>query len=234
MRRMRDHIREIVNEEVREALREELLRWQVDNLHGMALGQGFMNQQGHGGGSDGQSASFTVQVPAPGTPGSQQPPGEGAAGPGPVQVLGVTARPGQAAGGHRAGGGQQQLAGGGQQAQGGPGLQPQAGPAAATVVISAPRPGAGQGGVTIPAGGTAPVQVQVEGVPAPGEAGTGGRTSPRQIARLLGEAQAELVNELENNLRKLKQVIGESQEIARKLEMILGQDGEEGRGKRRG
>lgn len=233
MRRMRDHIREIVNEEVREALREELLRWQGGNLHGMALGQGFMNQQGHGGGSDGQSASFTVQVPAPGTPGSQQAPGQGAAGPGPVQVLGVTARPGQAAG-QGAGGGQQQLAGGGQQAQGGPGLQPQAGPAAATVVIGAPPPGAGQGGVTNPAGGTAPVQVQVEGVPAPGEAGTGGRTSPRQIARLLGEAQAELVNELENNLRKLKQVIGESQEIARKLEMILGKDRGEGRGKRRG
>jgi len=58
--------------------------------------------------------------------------------------------------------------------------------------------------------------------------------SPQQITRLLGQAQADLVSELENNLRKLKQVIGESQEIARKLEMILGKEKDEGKPGRRG
>lgn len=46
------------------------------------------------------------------------------------------------------------------------------------------------------------------------------------VAQAQAQAQAELSEELAQNLQKLKQVIGESQKIAQKIETVLGKGGQ--------
>ncbi|MDA8145860.1 MAG: hypothetical protein M0Z27_07355 [Thermaerobacter sp.] len=50
---------------------------------------------------------------------------------------------------------------------------------------------------------------------------TGGAQGPTQ---LMAQAQFELAQELETNLQKLKQVIQESQDIAHRIETVLGKE----------
>jgi hypothetical protein len=52
----------------------------------------------------------------------------------------------------------------------------------------------------------------------------------QQVAEVLTQAQYELSQELEANLKKLRSVIQQSQEIAKKIEMVLGK-GDKGSGK---
>lgn len=52
---------------------------------------------------------------------------------------------------------------------------------------------------------------------------SGGASSQQSAAQVLTQAQDELSQELEANLVKLKSVIHQSQEIAKKIEMVLGQ-----------
>jgi len=54
-------------------------------------------------------------------------------------------------------------------------------------------------------------------------------TSAETVAQVLTQAQYELSQELEANLKKLRSVIQQSQEIAKKIELVLGQ-GEKGSG----
>ncbi|MBX5466247.1 MAG: hypothetical protein K6U14_01960 [Firmicutes bacterium] len=65
-----------------------------------------------------------------------------------------------------------------------------------------------------------------------GSSGAGGKrytvrpkaaATAQSVAGVLTQAQYELSQELEANLKKLKAVIRESQEIARKIELVLGQ-----------
>ncbi|MDA8192531.1 MAG: hypothetical protein M0Z53_00845 [Thermaerobacter sp.] len=57
----------------------------------------------------------------------------------------------------------------------------------------------------------------------------GNKPSAQTAAQALTEAQYELSRELRGNLSKLRSVIQQSQEIAKKIEMVLGQ-GEQGGG----
>ncbi len=59
-----------------------------------------------------------------------------------------------------------------------------------------------------------------------GQAGPG----PAELAALFQQARMELAQELEANLQKLKQVISEGQQIARKMELILEQQERQGGG----
>lgn len=52
----------------------------------------------------------------------------------------------------------------------------------------------------------------------------------QQVAQVLTQAQYELSQELEANLVKLKSVIHESQEIAKKIELVLGKGSSSGSG----
>jgi hypothetical protein len=47
----------------------------------------------------------------------------------------------------------------------------------------------------------------------------------QQVAQILGQAQAEIAQELEANLKQLRQVISQSEAVARKIERVLGQSG---------
>lgn len=49
------------------------------------------------------------------------------------------------------------------------------------------------------------------------------------VAQVLTQAQYELSQELEANLKKLRSVIQQSEEIAKKIELVLGR-GEQGSG----
>jgi type III secretory pathway lipoprotein EscJ len=54
--------------------------------------------------------------------------------------------------------------------------------------------------------------------------GSSSSSSPAQdVAQVLTQAQYELSQELEANLKKLRGVIQQSQEIAKKIELVLGQ-----------
>jgi len=50
----------------------------------------------------------------------------------------------------------------------------------------------------------------------------------QQVAQVLTQAQYELSQELQANLTKLRSVIQQSQEIAKKIEMVLGQGNQGG------
>jgi hypothetical protein len=54
-------------------------------------------------------------------------------------------------------------------------------------------------------------------------------SNEQTVAQVLTEAQYELSQELEANLTKLRSVIQQSQEIAKKIELVLGH-GEKGSG----
>lgn len=56
-----------------------------------------------------------------------------------------------------------------------------------------------------------------------GSATSSGSSSDQHVAEVLTQAQYELSQELQANLKKLKNVIRESQEIAKKIELVLGQ-----------
>ena len=47
-------------------------------------------------------------------------------------------------------------------------------------------------------------------------------STEQTVAQVLTQAQYELSQELETNLRKLRSVIRQSQEIAKKIELVLG------------
>ncbi len=47
--------------------------------------------------------------------------------------------------------------------------------------------------------------------------------STESVAQVLGQAQWQLSEDLSANLKELRRVINQSQEIARKIEQVLGQ-----------
>ena len=57
----------------------------------------------------------------------------------------------------------------------------------------------------------------------PGQAEAQVGTSTEAVAQVLGQAQWELSEDLSANLKELRRVINQSQEIARKIEQVLGQ-----------
>lgn len=50
-----------------------------------------------------------------------------------------------------------------------------------------------------------------------------GQSSSQSVAEVLGQAQWQLSEDLSANLKELRRVINQSQEIARKIEQVLGQ-----------
>ncbi len=251
-RRMREQIREVVDQQVREVLREELSQWQLNTLTALQMQQAqLLGQQGlqAAPGPDGQG-----EKPPPdfrrllqGTRGE----GQGAE----REERSEPAVPGGEGAGDR-GGREERSEGAGAGGDGSRGqtrpavgmdgaVQPQ-GPVTGqggTVAHVSGSPGAGlpvggagqQPGATVTTVGASPVQTLGGGVNMPGAAGgatAGTGSNTEEIAQVLGQAQMQLTQELETNLRKLKEVINESQQIARKLEMILGKDPEQkGNGK---
>ncbi|MDA8204774.1 MAG: hypothetical protein M0Z36_01800 [Thermaerobacter sp.] len=65
----------------------------------------------------------------------------------------------------------------------------------------------------------------------PSSQSTTGGSSPETVAQVLTQDQYQLSQELEANLMKLKSVIRESQEIAKKIELVLGQGNRSSGGK---
>ncbi|PSR34644.1 MAG: hypothetical protein C7B46_04190 [Sulfobacillus benefaciens] len=59
---------------------------------------------------------------------------------------------------------------------------------------------------------------------------SGSNSQSQTVAQVLTQAQYELSQELEANLKKLRSVIQQSEEIAKKIELVLGR-GEKGSGK---
>lgn len=60
------------------------------------------------------------------------------------------------------------------------------------------------------------------------------RQAAQYISQMFVQAQAELAAELAANLHQLRQVISDSQQIARKIESLLGQEGRGGGGQAQG
>lgn len=77
--------------------------------------------------------------------------------------------------------------------------------------------------------------IQAQAAPLQGQGTAGGvplQGGPSQAqVQALEQAETQIMRELQLNLQKLNQVIGESQQIARKIEQILGDQKGQGKGK---
>ncbi|MCL6595308.1 MAG: hypothetical protein K6V73_03760 [Firmicutes bacterium] len=176
-------------------------------------GGGAPGPAGSGGAPDGQASAGTsqgaaairalmwaAQGPSPADQGKGQGQANGQAG-----AQGASARTGGEGGGGQGTGTQSR-----------PPLARGTGAAGARRVVGRLRPGGG---------GADAAQVGARRAPA----GAGGAATAEGMA-LLAQAQEAFAQELRDNLEKLRRVIGESQQIARKMEAVLGQQGGGGGG----